>query len=365
MKKVFLTIAVVLLSINILLPQEIVNKGRISGYMFGDYFYNVSRDTEISLLSNVANGGKKDLNGVQLRRIYFTYDYDISESFATRFRLEADQVSNTNDGKIGVFVKDAYLQWKNIFKGSDFIFGIQPTPAFEVSEAFWGNRFLEKTILDLRGIVSSRDLAVTLRGKIDSEGLLKYWLMIGNGSGNKPETDKYKRFYAHLQFSPIRQLSATLYVDLKSRPNIDDPASTTNPPATVANNDLTYALFFGYKEKDAYTFGVEGFLNPRQNGMISNGILKDRTGMGLSVFGSYYFSKEISAVGRFDYYDPNTDSESEGDSRNLFIFGVNYKLDDKVIISPNFIIETYESIPNENSIDASITPRITFFYTFL
>lgn len=365
MKKVLLTIAVILLSTNILLPQEILNKGRISGYMFGDYFYNVSRDTGISSLSNVVNGGKKDLNGLQLRRIYFTYDYDISESFVTRFRLEADQVSNTNDGKIGVFVKDAYLLWKNIFKGSDFIFGIQPTPAFEVSEGIWGNRFLEKTILDLRGIVSSRDLAASLKGKIDGEGIFKYWLMIGNGSGNKPETDKYKRFYVHLQFSPIKQFSATLYADLKARPNIEDPTSTTNPPAKIANNDLTYALFFGYKEKDAYTIGVEGFLNTRQNGMISNGILRDRTGLGLSVFGSYYFSKEISAVGRFDYYDPNTDSESEGDSRNWFIFSVNYKLDEKVIISPNVLIETYESIPDGNNIDASITPRITFFYTFL
>lgn len=349
----------------VLYAQEVTNKGRISGYMFGDYFYNVSRDSAISSLSNVVNGGKKDLNGVQLRRIYFTYDYDISESFTTRFRLEADQVSNTSDGKIGVFVKDAYLQWKNIFKGSDFIFGIQPTPAFEVSEGVWGNRFLEKTIMDLRGIVSSRDLAVTLKGEIDSEGIFKYWLMIGDGSGNKPETDKYKRFYAHIQYTPIKQLTATLYADLKARPKIDDPTSASNPPATVANNDLTYALFLGYKEKDAHAFGVEGFLNPRQNGMVKNGELKDRTGMGLSAFASYNLSKELAAAGRFDYYDPNTDSDAKGDSRNWFIFSLNYKPDEKVTISPNVVIETYESIPNGRSIDASITPRITLFYTFL
>ncbi|MFN3873827.1 MAG: hypothetical protein ACK4R9_12585 [Ignavibacterium sp.] len=364
MKKVVFVLFILMLS-NILFAQEVVNKGRISGYMFGDYFYNAARDTGITSLSNTVNGGKKDLNGFQLRRIYFTYDYDISETFATRFRLEADQVSNTSDGKIGVFVKDAYLQWKNIFKGSDFIFGIQPTPAFEVSEGIWGNRFLEKTIMDLRGIVSSRDLAVTLKGKIDSEGALKYWLMIGNGSGNKPETDKFKRFYAHLQYTPIKQFTATLYADLKARPNINDPASTSNPPATVANNDLTYALFLGYREKDAYTFGVEGFLNPRQNGMLSNGTLKDKTGMGLSAFASYNFSQELAAVGRYDYYDPNTDSNAKADSRNWFIFSLNYKPDDKVTISPNVIIETYESIPNGKSIDASITPRITFFYTFL
>ena len=152
---------------------------------------------------------------------------------------------------------------------------------------------------------------------------------------------------------------------MKFRPDINDPASISTLPATLANNDLTYALFLGYKEKDAYTFGVEGFLNPRQNGMITGTDVKDKTGMGLSVFGSYNFSKELAAVGRYDYYDPNTDSNVKGDSRNWFIFSLNYKPDEKVTISPNVIIETYESIPNGRSIDPSITPRITLFYLFL
>lgn len=365
MKKLFILTILLLSTSCFVFAQEVVNKGRISGYMFGDYFYNMSRDSSISSLSNVVNGGNKDLNGFQLRRVYFSYDYDISEKFVTRFRLEADQAANTSNNKIGVFVKDAYLTWKNIFDGSDLTFGIQPPPAYEVSEAVWGNRFLEKTIMDVRGIVSSRDIAISLKGKFDSEGMFKYWVMIGNGSGNSPESDKYKRFYVHVQYTPFKQFTATLYADLKARPNINDPASTANPPATVANNDLTYALFFGYKEKDAYTLGVEGFLNPRQNGMVKNNSLKSKTGMGISAFGSYNFSKDLAVVGRYDLYDPNTDSDVKGDSRNWFIFSLNYKPDAKVTISPNVVIEIYESIPNGRSIDASITPRITFFYSFL
>ncbi len=364
MKKVVFVLLILMLS-NILFAQEDVNNGRISGYMFGDYFYNLSRDTGITSLPHVANNGKKDFNGFQLRRIYFTYDYDISEKFTTRFRLESDQLSNTSNNKIGVFVKDAYLQWKNIFKGSDLYFGIQETPGYKITEAIWDNRFLEKTIMDLRFIIPSRDIGIGLKGKIDSDGIFKYWLLMGNGSGNFPESDKYKRYYIHIQYTPFKQFTATLYADLKARPNINDPSSTSNPPATVANNDLTYALFLGYREKDAYLFGLEGFLNPRQNGMLSNGTLKDKTGLGISAFASYNFSKELAVVGRYDYYDPNTDSDTKGDSRNWFLFSLNYKPDDKVIISPNVIIETYESIPNGRSIDASITPRITFFYTFL
>lgn len=345
--------------------QEVVNKGKFSGYMFGDLFYNAVRDTGILSLPNVINGGKADVNGVRLRRIYFTYDYDISESFTTRFRLEADQISNTSDGKIGVFVKDAYLSWKNIFPGSDLVFGIQPPPAYEVSESMWGNRFLEKTIMDLRGVVSSRDLGISLKGKIDKNGLFRYWVMFGDGSGNKPEVDKYKRYYAHIQVNPIKNFTMTLYADLRSRPDINDPNSVTNPKATLSNNNLTYAFFAGYKENNKYNFGVETFLNQTQNGMINGTDIKDKNAFGISAYASYNFMDNFYVLGRYDYLDPNMDSDSKGDSRNFFIFSLNYKPHEKVTISPNVFIETYESLPDGREIDPSVTPQLTFFYIFL
>jgi hypothetical protein len=362
MKKIILGL-LCLFGSQVLFAQE-NSSGKISGYMFGDYFYNAVRDTGLSTLSNVANGGKQDLNGFQLRRVYFTYDYDISDNFVTRFRLEADQTANTSDGKVGVFVKDAYLTWKNIFNGSDLTFGIQPTMVIENADADWGHRFLEKTILDLRGIVSSRDIALSLKGKFDSDGMFKYWVMIGDGSGNKPETDKYKRFYAHLQYNPLKNLSVTLYGDLKSKPSVEDPQNNSTSPSTLSNNDLTYALLLGYKEKENFSVGAEVFLNTTQNGIRSSSIVKDRNGMGVSFFGSYNFSQQLSVVGRFDYFDPNTNTDFKGDSRNWFIFSLNYKPVDKVTISPNVIVETYEAI-NGRSIDASVTPRITFYYSFL
>jgi hypothetical protein len=360
MKK-FLTLLLLFVASLQLYSEEATSKGKFSGYMFGDYFYNSARDTAITKLPNVANGGAKNLNGFQLRRIYFTYDYDISSSFTTKFRLEADQAANTSNGKIGVMVKDAYLQWKNIFSGSDLIFGIQPTPSFDVSEGVWGNRFLEKTILDLRGIAPSRDIGISLKGKIDGEGMFKYWVMYGNGSGNAPETDKYKRFYAHIQYNPIKQFTATLYADLNQHANIP---SLSNPQETVSNNDITYDLFLAYKEKDAYSFGLEAFTKQSQNGFVDNGNLTNKNTMGISVFASYDFSKDLSTVVRYDYFDPNSSSNSKGDSRNWFLLSLNYKPYEKVTISPNVIVETYEAIPNGRSIDASVTPRLTFFYIF-
>ena len=217
--------------------------------------------------------------------------------------------STTSAGKVSMFVKDAYLMWKNVFSGSNLIFGVQPTPAFDVSETAWGYRSLEKTIMDLRGIVPSRDLGVSLKGKITGDGMINYWAMFADGSGNTVETDKYKRYYAHIQFKPTANLQATLYVDYKDAANIVNSYTKSN----VNNGAVTTALFVGYSEPFSYNIGVEGYLQTTANALkdTSAKSYSDLSGMGFSIFGSYYIIPELSLVARYDNYNPSTVDNSK------------------------------------------------------
>jgi hypothetical protein len=363
-----------------------VGQGKFSGYMFGDYYYNVARDANITSLKNVASpAGTTAYQAFQFRRIYFTYDNDISDQFTSRFRLEADQTASngapaTGDmlvgspGKVSVFVKDAYLMWKNVFSGSNVIFGVQPTPTFDVSESAWGYRSLEKTIMDLRGIAPSRDLGIALKGKITGDGMINYWAMFANGSGNVVETDKYKRYYAHLQFKPTTNLQATLYVDYK------DVADIVNSytKSTVSNAALTTALFIGYSEPFSYNIGVEGFLQTTANALKDTAAkaYNDLSGMGFSIFGSYYIIPELAVVARYDNYSPSSDDNSKDPAhygtgtagylaRNLIIAGLSWKVDKNVSIMPNIYYETYDAQKGGTTPNASITGRLTVYYIFL
>lgn len=336
---------------------------KLSGIMFGDYFYNVSRDTGIASLGNTAINGTRDFNGFQFRRIYLTYDGDISPEFTSRFRLE---------GTTGApFIKDAYLKWKNVFAGSDLMFGLQQTPAFEISEVVWGYRSLEKTILDLRGFVTPRDLGISLRGTVDNEGTVGYWVMVGNNSSVGSETDKYKRVYAHLDVKPTEKIEVTMYGDYKMKSRINDPRSTATTPGTLSNNSFTTAVFVGYKEKNYFTVGVEGFYNILENGIIITApsiSVSDKSAIGISLFGSYVLSERFTFVGRYDYFDANIDEKAKGDSRNYLIAGIDYKPNRKVSIIPNVQIETYEDIPTlsgKRSVENSVTARVTISYVFL
>lgn len=348
------------------------SQGKFSGYMFGDYYYNVMRDSSFyrtapsSSAAGSAAPGPQAMQAFQFRRIYFAYDNDISEQFTTRFRLEADQgalSSSTGDviasGKVAVFVKDAYLKWKNIFSGSDLIFGMQPTPAYEISEAAWGYRSLEKTIMDLRGIVDSRDLGLSLKGKITDDGVLNYWLMVGNGAGTaKTEDNKYKRYYAHIQVKPITNFQATVYADYKDVANV----------AAGNNGTWTTAFFAGYSVPFMYNIGVETYLTSQAHAFTpTGGSLGSKNGFGVSVFGSYNLLPELAAVARYDYFDPNTNSalNAKGDVRNYVLGGLSWKVDKNVTIMPNLLYETYEAQPNHGEPDPSITARVTLYYVFL
>ncbi|MFA6469172.1 MAG: hypothetical protein WCW35_09750 [Bacteroidota bacterium] len=362
MKTTIRTLFITALISTALLGQE-KTTSKFSGFMFGDFFYNIARDTSLATFPNVSSTGARDMNGFQFRRIYFTYDNEISSTFSSRFRLE---------GTTGApFIKDAFLKWSSIFSGSDLIFGIQSSPAFEVGESYWGFRSLEKTIMDLRGIAPARDFGVSVKGKLTSDGMVNYWVMFGNNSSINPETDKYKRFYAHIDLKPIERLRVTVYADYKMQAQINDPASTTAPKKTLGNNILTSSLFLGYAEKGSYSVGAEGFVQLSDNGYIHGSapvVVEGKTALGISLFGNYSLADDLTIVGRYDYFDPNTASASNTDLRQLLIAGASWNVDKNVSIIPNIEVEMYEEIQagaGKRSIDPSITGRITVHYIFL
>ncbi len=367
--------------------SDVSAQGKFSGVFYGDYFYNVARDTAANRanLSNSALGGPVSNQGFVIRRVYFTYDYDLAEQFATRFRLELDETANSSaqyavlsNGNISVYVKDAWLRWKDIFKGSDLYFGIQPTSAYEVSEGIWAYRSLEKTIMDLRGVVSSRVLGIALRGKLDDDGVFGYWVTIANSnSGVQPKDlgqtlrngDKYNLYSLHLAFRPSKEVTLTLYGDYRPTFPVNDPASTTVPRATESNNTFTGALFAGYKQGNDFTLGAEAFTQQTAHAYTdptNANALKTLSKMGVSVFGWYNFSDELGVVARYDYYDPKTggNTAEQGDSRSYILAGLTYKPAKNVQVVPNIQVETYESIPNGRSIDAAVTGRLSFLFSF-
>jgi len=143
-------------------------RGKISGYVFGDAYFNATGDPTHSYTATGGDAGQtnidatkpitRDLNGVQLRRVYFQLDNDLSVRYATRLRLETDGKALSSDGKISAFVKNAYFQARSVIPRADFLFGMINTPTWDNAEEFWQYRSIEKPLPDFRGIGTSADI---------------------------------------------------------------------------------------------------------------------------------------------------------------------------------------------------------------
>lgn len=320
---------------------------KFSGLMFGDVYYYMDAMDE----------DDEDMNGLQFRRIYITTDFTIDESFSTRFRIEANDGTLNSGGKIGMIVKDAYLKWKNLFSGSDLILGISPTPSIKAADAAWGYRALEKTIMDKNKIVSSRDVGIDLKGKIGDGSFVKYWLKVGNNSGNSPEGNKFKRVYGMVQLKPATNLNIYLSADYAGLPEVSDSVSSTMKD----NGALVASGVLHYKSRSDFSIGAEGFYKSHANNFYAAAgeELSAQTGFGLSLFTWIRLMDGVKLVGRYDTYDPNTDSGIENDVQSLILAAVDFRAANNVNIMPGI-----EVLGREGADNSDVIPRVTFFWKF-
>lgn len=315
---------------------------RISGYMFGDYYY-FNQD-------HAANFDEQ--HGFWFRRIYLTYDHNLSPRFATRLRFEVNSPGNMTSSALTPFVKDAYLRWT--YSGNQqFWFGIFPTPTFEFIEGFWGLRHIEKTPADLYRTDSSRDFGVGLLGSFDQGQTIRYSYQFGNESSTNGEVDKNKANRVSVRYEKPTGFVAEGFFGHFARDGDTD--------RTIAQ------IFAGYRQPK-FRAAFQYYRNKRN---VANGNDLDLDlYSGFGVFD--IVPRKWTVFARVDRFnDPNPDGAGIAflpiDPRakyTFFLAGVEYYLLPSVRFSPNIETVTYGDLPNGTSITNDIVFRATWYWTW-
>jgi len=295
---------------------------KLSGLAYLDYAYVLDDPT-----------GSDGDNGFSYRRLYLTGDFGMSEHLSFRARLEAADSRTNEDGLPMPFVKDLYVRWDDALgEGHDVFMGVSSPPAYETSEGFFGYRSLEKTQMDLRGIVSSRDFGVKVRGPLVSSGKVKYAAMFGNNSSVQRETDRNKRVYGQLEFAPTDELIVTVGGDYA---------------AMEDGSTITANAFAGYR-LERMRFGVEAFLSP----ISADAPLPDTDRYGLSLFGALRATDNVELLLRYDRYATSTDGADE--TADYALAGAAVTVESKLRIIPNLVLDRSLGVD-----DPMLTARIT------
>jgi hypothetical protein len=330
-------------------------RGKISGYMFGDYYWNLAGDPNHHYDASGADSGQanidgkkvitKDLNGLQIRRVYLQLDNDLSARYSTRVRLEADGKSLTSDGKIGVAVKALYVQAKSVLPRMDVYAGLVSVPFFDVTEEFWAYRSIEKVLPDFRGYSPSADLGLEAKGFFDPNKVFGYTALIGNGTGQKTETNRQKRASISL---PVR------WKDVHFEPYID------------------YENIFGGQDRMSYQFML-GYDLPKHGAVgyvFTNQIQHTPTGpyhelLGHSLFGRVQPTPRLGGFARFDLWTPDKRAALRKPDQQLWIAGIDWQPFTDVHIMPNveamqYVAKSSVPVPPHHDVQA----RITFYWKF-
>jgi hypothetical protein len=340
MKQISLWVFAILLYIGNSYALE--NKNKFSGYMFGDYYGVISNH------DSTINGS----NGFRFRRIYFTFDRDLSSDFSVRLRFEMNSRGNftSNTKFLALYVKDAYLKWSY---GKHKIYaGISPTPTWDLIEKVWGYRSVEKTPLDLQKYGSSRAFGIAFKGSFDDNKRYGYHLMLANRSSIPNETNKGFKTYLSIFGKITKNIVVEAYGDFEDRPGHAD-IYTLQGFAAYQIKNFKFGIQYAYQDRQFFQTSDKTIL--RVASIFSTGKIVDK----------FHWYARIDRL-----FDPNPigddlayltfDSSAKA---YFFLAGVDFRPIENVHLMPNVEINYYDKV-NDVRPESDIVPRITVFYVW-
>lgn len=297
----------------------------IGGLAFGDLYHVVSHHTEEG----------EGATGAVLRRAYLTFDGDFSDALFGRLRFEANQSGEFETYTFTIDFKDFYLGW-NVGR-QRLLFGLSPTPNFDLLESIWGLRYLARTPLDLQG-VPSRDTGIAAKGPLNGAGTLSYRAMLGAGTEFGNESGDGRKLMGALTWQPSPKWTLEAYADYERLPGSTDRR--------------TLQGFVAY-QTEKFRWSVLYSNQDRQN---------DPPLEVASAFLVYRLGGRTSVVGRVDrLFKPSP----EGDNlpyipfdptapATFFLGGVEFRVSDHVRVTPNTYVTSYDRN------DEGVRPRTDF-----
>ena len=332
-------------------PSAWFHKVKVSGYVFGDAYYVANHHLPVVETQDIDSG-------FWIRRGYLTVDNAFTPQWNARLRFEVNSpgdfnatgaAANSVNTNMNAYVKDAYLNYKRNDAFS-LMMGIQPTPTYEVIEAFWGYRSVEKTPVDLQRLQGSRDFGLSAKGSF-SGNLFKYHLLLGNGGNTTQEVNDGKLAALSLGFYPTKSFFVELYGD-----NEDRAAGETRD---------TLQGFAGL-QGDRFRVGAQYVKQTRSQPGRDDIDIAIASG-----FAVFELNPKLNIYARYDdTMDPNPGASGiaylpmvNNAESKLTILGFDWLVAPKINLQPNVEHVTYKAVSGPDPDDDTLV-RLTMYWQF-
>lgn len=292
--------------------EEFKPSGKANGKVFWNFNYNLTDDVD-------------QRASFAVQRVYFGYNYNISEKFTAVILLDGAKQTVTKKGAISseytVFVKNAFLSYK-MSKAVVLTGGMIETQQMNTQDKFWGYRYLFKPFQDEFGLGTTADLGVN--GEVSLAKNLKVNLFVLNGDGFTKVQDELgmMKIGTSILYEPIEGLLLKGYYDIYGgKAAVND---------SVINTDTCYSHIYdfwaGYKtDKFRIGAGYTSLLNGTNyytvaenynlSGLYASGAFA--LNKQFEVFGMWFNSKSSTLPGKTDSWNYEKDG-------NILLAGIQY-----------------------------------------
>ncbi len=322
------------------------DNGRISGLLYSDFYW-------------VVNNHIEDLegeNGFWARRVYLTYDNNITQRVAFRIRFEMNSPGDfTSNDILEPYVKDLYANWA-INETHSLIAGISPTPTWGLIEDIWGYRSVEKSPEDLYKLGSSRDFGIALQGRLTEAGKLRYHAMVGNGSGIGAETNRWKKYMLSLAWWFNENLVIEAYGDY-NRTDETNIRAAAHGFAGYTSDRINLGAMYAVQSRTEEKSGADDIT---------------QTFDVASLFANISLNQKWTAILRADQmFAPNPQGPtidyipfSDQAESTLVLIGLGFEPVPNLHVIPNIETVFYGEAPDETTPNSDVIFRTTLAYTF-
>ena len=310
-------------------------KFRVGGLLFGDAYHIVSHHTDEG----------EGATGLVYRRGYLTFGADFSKKWVGRLRLEFNQTGEFETYGFKVDFKDLYAERK--IGRHRVLFGLSPSPTFDLIESIWGFRYLARTPMDLQG-EASRDTGISAKGPLNASGTLSYRVMVGAGSEFGNESGDGEKWMGALTWRPSERWTLDFYLGFEW--------------LTGPRDRSTFQVFVAY-EKDKLRWGFQYSNQNRQEDPrleLASAYVVRKLGVKTSLVARVDRLMQPSPKGNNISYIPFDPSAKA----TFFLGGVEFRLSPHLRLTPNTIVTTYDRNDEGVQPRTDFHLRLTFFLDF-
>ena len=293
----------------------------------GKAFFNVSNIRQRSTdLAGRTTDNIQDGTQTELKRFYVGVDHKFNDIFSANITTDFRYNANGTSKDVLVYVKKAFVQAK-LNDAFAVRIGAADLPWVPFVEGLYGYRFVENTLIDRTKFGTSTDWGVHVLGSF-GRGLVSYQLSAVDGAGYKTlsRSSNTIDLEGRVSLNPIKEVTLAVggYTGKLGKSNdtvnVEHRATRFNAVAAYTNKRVRAGLeYFSAKNwNNIQTAPLPGVPVATANDSAH----------GWSAFGSFAFTPQISAFGRYDWVKPTKNSIALTDGPvkdHYFNVGFDYK----------------------------------------